>query len=187
MKNLIMQLELTLDGFYAGPNEEFDWFSLDPELWKMRVEQFSTVDTVLLGRKNYVGFGHYWPKVVNNPASTETDIKFSRWLDDIPKVVFSKTLEKAQWKNSRLVNDDLAGEVSRLKNQAGKDILIMSSTSIAQECMKHDLIDEYWLNIHPVTLGSGLPLFRERVNLKLLDSRTFDSGKVYLHYATQRD
>jgi dihydrofolate reductase len=186
MKNLIMQLELTLDGFYAGPHEEFDWFSLDQELWKMRVEQFNRVDTVLLGRKNYVGFRHYWPKVVNNPASTGTDIKFSRWLDDIPKVVFSKTLEKAEWRNSRLVKENLAEEVSKLKKQSGKDILIMSSSSVAQECMKHDLIDEYWLNIHPVTLGKGLPLFKERVNLKLLDSRIFDFGKVYLHYATLR-
>jgi dihydrofolate reductase len=184
MRKLIMQLELTLDGFYAGPNEEFDWFTLDQEAWQARVEQFGTIDTVLLGRKNYLGFGHYWPKVVNNPASTEIDIKFSRWLDNIPKVVFSKTLEKAEWKNSRLVKSDLAEEVSRLKKQSGKDILIMSSSSIAQECMKHDLINEYWLNIHPVTLGKGLPLFKERVNLKLLDSKVFNSGKVYLHYAT---
>jgi dihydrofolate reductase len=154
--------------------------------WKMKVEQFNTIGTVLLGRKNYQGFGGYWPTVVNNPASTETDIKFSHWLDEIPKIVFSKTLEKAEWNNSRLVTGDLIEEVAKLKQGSGKDILIMSSASIAQECMKHDLIDEYWLNIHPVTLGKGLPLFKERVTLKLLNSRTFDSGQVFLHYATQR-
>jgi dihydrofolate reductase len=186
MRRLIMQLELTLDGFYAGPNEEFDWFSLDQDLWKMRVDQFSTIDTVLLGRKNYVGFGSYWPRVVNSPASTEIDIKFSRWLDEIPKIVLSRTLKKAEWKNSRLVKDNLAEEVAKLKKQPGKDILIMSSSSIAQECMKHDLIDEYWLDIHPVALGKGLPLFKEKVNLNLLNSRVFDSGKVFLHYATKR-
>lgn len=186
MRKLIMQLEMTLDGFYAGPNEEFDWFTLDPEQWKMKFGMFSTIDTVLLGRKNYVGFGGYWPTVVNNPASTETDIKFSHWLDAVSKVVFSKTLEKAEWQNSRLVKSDLVEEVSRLKAQSGKDILIMSSASIAQECMKHDLIDEYWLGIHPVALGEGLPLFEERVNLKLLDSKTFSSGQVFLHYAAQR-
>ncbi|MBF6595872.1 MAG: dihydrofolate reductase family protein [Thermaceae bacterium] len=186
MRKLIMQLELTLDGFYAGPNEEFDWFRLDPDQWKMKVDLFSTIDTVLLGRKNYVGFGSYWPSVVNNPASTETDIKFSRWLDEVPKVVFSKTLAKAQWQNSRLVGGDVAGEVSRLKGRSGKNLLIMSSTSIAQECMKHDLIDEYWLGIHPVALGEGLALFKERVNLKLLDSKTFPSGQIFLYYARQR-
>jgi dihydrofolate reductase len=186
MRKLIMQLELTLDGFYAGPNEEFDWFVLEPELWKMRVEQFDQIDTVLLGRKNYQGFGGYWPTVINSPSATETDIKFSRWLDEIPKVVFSRTLDKADWNNSRLVKTDLAKEVAKLKKESGKGILIMSSSSIAQECMKHDLIDEYWFGIHPVTLGQGLSLFKQRVNLKLLDSRTFDSGKVYLHYATVR-
>jgi dihydrofolate reductase len=186
MRKIIMQLELTLDGFYAGPKEEFDWFTLDQELWKMRVDQLSAVDTVLLGRKNYRGFGGYWPTVVNSPASTETDVKFSRWLDDVPKVVFSKTLEKAEWKNSRLVKDDLAEEVSRLKQQSGKDILIMNSVSVAQECMKHDLIDEYWLTIHPLTLGKGLPLFKDRASLKLLDSKVFSSGQVFLHYQTHR-
>jgi dihydrofolate reductase len=186
MKKLIMQLELTLDGFYAGPKEEFAWFTLNQDLWKMRVGQFSTIDTVLLGRKNYQGFGGYWPTVVDNPASTETDIKFSRWLDNISKVVFSKTLDKVPWKNSRLVKSDLVEEVTRLKQESGKDLLIMSSSSIAQECMKHDLIDEYWLTLHPVTLGEGLPLFKQSVNLKLLNSKIFDTGHVFLHYATWR-
>lgn len=186
MKKLIMQLELTLDGFYAGPNEEFDWFSLDQDQWKMKVDLFNTIDTVLLGRKNYVGFGGYWPTVVNHPDASETDIKFSRWLDEIPKVVFSKTLEKAEWHHSRLVKDHLAEEIAKLKQESGKNILIMSSSSVAQECMKHDLIDEYWLGIHPVTLGKGLPLFRERVKLELLNSMVFGSGQVFLHYATQR-
>ena len=186
MKKLIMQLELTLDGFYAGPNEEFDWFRLDPDQWKMKVELFGTVDTVLLGRKNYEGFHGYWPTVVDNPASTETDIIFSRWLDEVPKVVFSRTLKKAKWQNSRLEKGNLAEEVAKLKQGSGKDMLIMSSASIAQECIKHDLVDEYWLGIHPVTLGEGLPLFKERVNLKLLTSKVFGSGQVFLHYATRR-
>jgi dihydrofolate reductase len=140
----------------------------------------------LLGRKVYESFYKYWPAQANNPSASDTDANFSRWLEEIPKIVFSTMLDKADWKNSRLVKDDLIGEVSKLKQQAGKDILILHSSSIAQECVKHGLLDEYWLNIHPVALGSGLPLFKERVNLKLLDSKVFDSGQVYLHYATQR-
>lgn len=157
--------------------------------WKNTFDNYleEGIATVLLGRKNYEGFRGYWPTVVNNPDATETDLNFSRWLDEIPKIVFSKTLEKTQWNNSRLVNDNLAEEVAKLKKQMGKDILIMNSSSIAQACMKHGLLDEYWLTIHPVTLGKGLPLFKERVNLKLLNSRTFDSGQVLLHYAVQRD
>lgn len=185
MRKLIMQLELTLDGFYAGPNEEFDWFKLDPEWWTARVQRYLPgIDTVLLGRKNYEGFQGYWPNVANFPHATETDLAFSRWLDEVPKVVFSTTLEHTAWANSRVVRDDLVGEVSRLKAASGKDILIMSSASIAQACQAHGLIDEYWLTVHPVALGSGLPLFNERINLELLESKAYSSGQVFLHYAT---
>jgi dihydrofolate reductase len=186
MRKLIMQLELTVDGFYAGENEEFDWFKLDPEWWAARVRNYlPTIDTVLLGRKNYQGFRGYWPNVSSFPHATETDLEFSRWLDEVPKVVFSNTLERTEWTNSRMVSNDLVGEVSRLKAASGKNILIMSSASIAQACQAHGLIDEYWLTIHPVTLGRGLPLFKERVNLKLLESKVYSSGQVFLHYATQ--
>jgi dihydrofolate reductase len=186
MRKLIMQLELTLDGFYAGEHEEFDWFTLDPEWWAARVQRYlPSIDTVLLGRKNYEGFQGYWPNMASFPHATDTDKAFSRWLDDVPKVVFSTTLEKTEWTNSRLVNDDLVGEVSRLKAASGKDILIMSSASVAQACMAHGLIDEYWLTVHPVTLGRGLPLFKERVNLELLESKAYPSGQVFLHYATR--
>lgn len=185
MRKLIMQLELTLDGYYAGPHEEFDWFTLDPEAWRLRVDDYrNTIGTVLLGRKNYQGFGGYWPTMANSQVATETDVTFSRWLDEVPKVVFSRTLEKAEWQNSRLVKDDLPGEVSRLKEEPGKDILIMSSASVAQECMQHGLIDAYWLTVHPVALGDGLSLFKDRVGLNLLDSKAFSSGQVFLHYTT---
>lgn len=186
MKKLVVQSDLTLDGFYAGPNEEFDWFTFDQDLWKLSVEQLDTVDTVLLGRKNYEGFHGYWPTVVNDPAATETDIRFSRWLDEVPKVVFSSTLEKAEWNNSRLVKGDLADEVAKLKQESGKDILIMNSSSVVQTCMERDLIDEYWLTVHPLALGEGLPLFKQRINLKVLNSKVFGSGQVFWHYATQR-
>lgn len=187
MRKLIMQMDLTLDSFYAGPHEEFDWFALDAEAWRLQVDTYlSRVDTVLLGRKNYEGFGGYWPTVAETPDANETDVKFSHWLDDTPKVVFSKTLEKAEWANSQLVRDDLGGEVSRLKAQPGKDILIMNSASVAQACRQLNLIDEYWLTVHPVTLGEGLPLFRDRMTLTLLDAKVFPSGQIFLHYETQR-
>ena len=186
MRKLIMQLELTLDGFYAGEHEEFDWFKLDPEWWAARVQRYLPgIDTVLLGRKNYEGFRGYWPNVSSFPHATDTDLAFSRWLDDVPKVVFSTTLERTEWTNSVVVRGDLGAEVSRLKALSGKDLLIMSSASIAQACQAHGLIDEYWLTVHPVTLGRGLPLFKEPVNLELLESKAYPSGQVFLHYATK--
>ena len=186
MRKLIMQLELTLDGFYAGEHEEFDWFKLDPEWWAARVQRYLPgIDTVLLGRKNYEGFRGYWPNVSSFPHATDTDLAFSRWLDDVPKVVFSTTLERTEWTNSVVMRGDLGAEVSRLKALSGKDLLIMSSASIAQACQAHGLIDEYWLTVHPVTLGRGLPLFKEPVNLELLESKAYPSGQVFLHYATK--
>jgi dihydrofolate reductase len=184
MRKVIMQIELTLDGFYAGPKEEFDWFTLDPEAWQFSFGLLSQIDSVLLGRKNYEGFASYWPTVATNPEASETDLAFSRWLDAVPKVVFSKTLDKVEWKNSRLIKDNLAEEVAKLKAQPGKDILIMNSASVAQACIQHGLLDEFWLTIHPVTLGSGLALFKDRVSLKLLSTKVFDSGQVFVHYAT---
>jgi dihydrofolate reductase len=167
MRKLAMQMELTLDGFMTGPNGEMDWFALDPEAWKLRVEKFNTIDTV------------------PNPTATPTDVTFSHWLDDVPKVVFSRTLKQAEWQNSRLAEGDLAEEISRVKAQPGKDVLIMNSASIAQECMRLGLLDECWLNVHPVAIGRGRPLFEDRVGLRLLESRVFESGQVFLRYATQ--
>lgn len=185
MRKLIMLLDLTLDGFYVGPNEEFDWFTNDPDLWRDRVEQFSTIDTVLLGRKNYESFLGYWPGVIDSPDASETDIQFSRWLDDVPKIVFSKTLDTLQWQNARLATE-VTEEISNLKAQPGNDILIMNSSSIAQACMTANLLDEYWLTIHPVALGEGRALFNQKVGLDLLDTRVSGSGQVFLHYATAR-
>jgi dihydrofolate reductase len=102
-------------------------------------------------------------------------------------VVFSNTLETSTWKNSRLAKDDLAKEVSKLKEQPGQDILIMSSASIARACMRHGLLNEYWLTVHPVAIGHGKPLFEDRIGLKLLNTKAYRSGQVFLHYATLGD
>ncbi len=184
VRKLIMQLQLTLDGFYAGSNGEFDWFTLDQEGWRDRVHHsFPQIGTVLLGRKNYQGFRQYWPRVAQMPDVTDTDLMFSRWLDDIPKIVFSTTLNGAPWENSRL-SRDLVGEVRALKEGEGGDLLIMHSASIGQACMARGLVDEFWLTVHPVALGHGLPLFTERIQLALLESRVYSSGQVFLRYRT---
>jgi dihydrofolate reductase len=186
MSKTVAQMELTLDGCTTGPNGEMDWFSLDPETWQLRVSNLDSIGTVLLGRKNYEGFAGYWPLMATNPAASPTDVRFSRWLDEVPKVVFSHTLTEATWPNSRLATGELAGELSDLKEQGGKDVLIMSSASLIQQSQRLGLLDELWLNIHPVTLGEGRRLFTERMNLELLESRVFDSGQIFVRYAVRR-
>ncbi|GMA14243.1 dihydrofolate reductase (plasmid) [Deinococcus metallilatus] len=186
MSRIVAQMELTLDGYMTGPNGEMDWFSLDPDVWQLRVSKYESIGTVLLGRRNYEGFAGFWPLMATNPAASPTDVTFSRWLDAVPKVVFSHTLQGAPWQNSRLAEGDLAGELAKLKQQNGKDVLIMSSASLIQQGQHLGLLDELWLNVHPVTLGEGRRLFTERMNLELLESRVFDSGQVFLHYAVRR-
>lgn len=185
MSKLIAQMELTLDGFMTGPNGEMDWFSLDPEAWKLRVDKYNSIGTVLLGRKNYEGFAGFWPLMATNPAASATDVRFSKWLDATPKVVFSRTLKETAWQHSRLATSDLAEEVSKLKAQSGKDALVMSSASIIQACMKLGLLDELWLTVHPVILGNGRRLFEQRANLELVESKIFASGQFFVRYAIQ--
>ena len=181
-----MQLELTLDGFYGGPNGEMDWFTLDPAAWQHRNDLFrSRIDTVLLGRKNYEGFYGYWSPMEHNLDASDIDRAFSKWLNEVPKVVFSSTLAKAEWQNSSLAQGSIEDAITALKAQPGNDLLIMNSVSVAQAGSR--LIDEYWLNVHPVDIGEGLSLFEERAELELVESKTFDSGQVFLRYLTKRN
>lgn len=120
----------------------------------------------------------------------QDNIDFSHWLDNAPKIVFSRTLEKVEWQNSRLVKDNIAEEISTLKQQPGKDMLNMNSASIVQTFMRLGLVDEYQISVHPVILGSEKPLFKdldERRKLRLLKTKAFNTGVVELHYQSERN
>jgi dihydrofolate reductase len=160
--------------------------AIDEEMDRELVaELLGTVDTLLIGRVLYQGFVSYWPAVATNPSSPPGMAEFARWVEDAPKVVFSKTLEKAEWKNSRIVRDNIAEEVAKLKKRP-KDMVIFGGAGIVSTFMELDLIDEYRIKVHPVVLGSGKPLWqgaKSRMNLKLLKSMTYCSGVVALYYA----
>lgn len=130
----------------------------------------------------------YWPTAAESLTATKHDIDHANWVNHAPKIVFSRTLKKVEWQNSRIVRDNISAEIAQLKEQPGKNLLMIGSTSTAHTFMQLGLIDEYWINVNPVVLGSGLPLFKDikdRIGLKLLSSRTF-SGVVGLHYETNR-
>jgi dihydrofolate reductase len=144
---------------------------------------------MLLGRVLYQGFEQAWPAMAKDPSSPKDLVDFAHWIEDSPKIVFSKTLETVGWKNSRLVSvqddDDIIQEVKKLKQQSGGDMVLFGGARIAQTFVKLDLIDEYRLKLQPIVLGNGKPLFKDRkdrMNLKLLQSKTFDSGVVGLYY-----
>ena len=189
MRNVVLFMHISLDGFAAGPNGELDWISYDQELEKYAEGIVSTVGSPLYGRVTYQLMESYWPTVLTNPSATEHDLAHARWLENVEKIVFSKTLAKVEWNNTRLIKDNIAEEVAKLKQQPGKDLVIFGSPSLAQTFMQLDLIDEYRLTVNPVVLGSGKPLFKDlknRINLKLLETKTFNSGVVGLHYQSDR-
>jgi dihydrofolate reductase len=192
MRRVLFKIELTLDGFIAGPNGEMDWgtpsFGAE-ENWKDVFDMLSTVDTVLMSRVIYQLFKDFWPAAASNPSSSEGEKDFSRWLDNIPKIVFSRTLESVDWVNSRLVRGDAGKEIARLKQEPGKDFVMWGGSILPQALMKLGLIDEYRLNVHPVVLGSGKPLFTGtagRMLLGLASSKAFKSGTVGLCYQPSR-
>jgi len=147
-------------------------------------EEFQTVGAFLLGRLTYEIFAEYWPTVTDE----EDDI--ARSLNSLPKYVVSTTLDEAEWDGTTLIKSDVAEEVARLKEQPGRDILVVGSSGLAQTLMHHDLVDEYRLWLHRVVLRSGKRLFREggpATTLSLVDSRTASSGLVTLTYESDRN
>jgi len=181
---------VTLDGFIGGPNGELDWMVKDDEMDKVLItDLLSTVDTILVGRATYQVFENYWPVVATNPSSSKDMIDLAHWIENTPKIVFSKTLEKVEWKNSRLIKENIADEIAKLKQQPGKDMVIFGGVGIVSTFIKLGLVDEYRLRVHPVALGSGKPLFKDikdRMKLKLLKCEKFNSGVVALHYQPEK-
>ncbi|WP_088043350.1 dihydrofolate reductase family protein [Bacillus sp. EAC] len=187
MRKVILFLHSSLDGFVEGPNGEMDigWVTYNEELEKHAKKILSTVDTVLWGRGTYQMMKNYWSSVPSNPASTKNEIEHANWIEETSKVVFSTTLEKAEWNNSRLVKENIEEEIKNIKKQPGKDIIILGSPRFAHHLMELDLIDVIKITISPVIIGSGLPLFKGseyKRNLSLVENKTFNSGVIGLAY-----
>jgi len=190
MRNIILFMVVSLDGFVCGPDGELDWENRDEEVSRYLIpDLLRTVDTMLLGRVLYQGFEQAWPAMAKDPSSPKDLVDFAHWIEDSPKMVFSKTLETVGWKNTSLVSvrdeNDIVQEVKKLKQQPGGDMVLFGGARLAQTFVKLDLIDEYRFKLQPVVLGHGIPLFqdiKDRMNLNLIASKTFDSGVVGLSY-----
>jgi len=184
MGRLIMWNMVTLDGFFEGPKSwEIDWheYVWGEELEQLSKEQLRSAAMLLFGRVTYQGMAGYW-------SSEKGEI--ADFMNNIPKVVFSRTLEKAEWKNTRLVKENAEQEVAKLKQQPGKDLFIFGSANLSSTLMQHRLIDEYRLGVNPVILGAGSPLFKaspNRMKMKLLEARPLKSGCVILRYQPERE
>lgn len=179
MRKLILWNLVTLDGYFEGPKSwDIDWHEdvFDEELEAFSLEQGRAAGALLFGRVTYEGMAAYWP-------SQEGEI--AEFMNRLPKFVFSRTLEEAEWANTTLVKENAAEVVAELKEQSGKDLFLFGSADFASTLMQHDLIDEYRLCVTPLVLGDGNPLFKpqpERLRFELLEARPLKSGSVLLRY-----
>jgi dihydrofolate reductase len=190
MRKLKLQVQMSLDGFIAGPNGEMDWvvWNWDDKLKNYVFEFTEAVDTIILGRKMTDGFVSYWSDVMtkpDDPSSVDRSHAFAKKMIETPKVVFHKNTKKSQWTNTDVATGDLTDEITKLKSQKGKDIVVYGGASFDTSLIKAGLIDEFHLFINPAAIGSGMTIFKdlnETQKFNLVKSVAFDCGIVELHY-----
>jgi dihydrofolate reductase len=181
---------MSIDGYIAGPNGEMDWIVWDwDDKFKNHVfELTEPVDTIILGRKMTDVFVSYWSDIMTRPDDPSYD--FAKKMIETPKVVFTKTLKKSQWVNTTLATGDLTDEIMKLKNESGKDIVVYGGATFDSSLIKAGLIDEFYLFINPVAIGSGMAIFKginEIQKFTLVKSTPFDCGIVELYFEPKRN
>jgi len=190
MRKLKLHVAMSIDGCIAGPNNEMDWIDFT---WNEKFRDYEDrlhkpVDTILLGRKMTDEFISYWSDVLKRPEDKE--YSFAKKMIDTPKIVFTNTLNKSEWPNTEIATGTLKEEITKLKTQqGGGDIIVYGGASFDSSLIRENLIDEYYLFVNPVVIGNGKTIFKdlkEVRNLSLIESITFDSGVVLLHYGVKR-
>jgi len=188
MRKLRLQVQISVDGCIAGPNNEMDWLVWDDNYIKYLNEITESVDTIILGRKMVDGFIPYWTEVMNKPDDPWN--AFAKKMVEIPKVVFTKTLNKSEWINTDIATGDLKDEITKLKNLDGGDIIVYGGASFDSSLIKEKLIDEFYLFVNPIVIGNGKIIFKdlnEIQKLTLIESKVFDCGLVLLHYKVKKN
>jgi dihydrofolate reductase len=184
MRKLAVFNNVTLDGYFTGVNGDFSWAhsgSEDADFNAFIADNASGGGQLLLGRITYELMAGYWP----TPDAIKNDPIVAEGMNNMPKVVFSRTLGKVSWSNTKLVKGDIASEIRKMKQRPGKDMAILGSGSIVSQLAPEGLIDEYQIVLNPVVLGRGRTMFdglKEKLDLKLTETRTFGNGKVFLRY-----
>ena len=182
MRKLCVFNQVSLDGYFTDQNNDMSWaHKQDPEWNAFTTENAGGGAELVFGRVTYEMMASYWPTpqaLQNNPAVAEA-------MNELPKIVFSRSLDHTAWKNTQLFRSDITGTVRKLKQQPGMDMLIMGSGSIVSQLTDAGLIDQYQVVVNPIVLGAGRTMFdgvRNRMNLKLERTRSFQNGNVILWY-----
>ena len=184
MRKLAVFNNVTLDGYFAGVNGDFSWAHSgreDADFNAFIADNASGGGQLLLGRITYELMAGYWP----TPDAIKNDPIVAEGMNNMRKFVFSRTLGKVSWSNTKLLKGDIASEIRKMKQGPGKDMAILGSGSIVSQLAPEGLIDEYQIVLNPVVLGRGRTMFdglKEKLDLKLTETRTFGNGKVFLRY-----
>ena len=188
MRKVIVSNLVSLDGYIAATDGDLSWFAVGPEFFAYAHELMGKVDTILFGRVTYQMMEGYW----TSPAATaDNDPWVTKKMNELPKVVFSRTLKKASWGkwDNAGISADPVKSVIELKSKAGGDMVIFGSGGLVSALAPQGLIDEYRMIVNPSIIGRGIPMFRgfnDRIPLKLADSRTFDTNVVMLTYQPEK-
>jgi dihydrofolate reductase len=182
MRKLKLQMQVSIDGYVAGPNGEMDWMSWD---WGDDIKTYVTelnqnIDTIVMGRKLAEGFIPHWTAAAEAPDADD----FTHKMVDLPKVVFSKTITESLWENT-VIADDLVTEIKKLKETDGGDIITYGGAGVAASLIQAGLVDDYHLFINPAAIGEGMPIFKlldTKLGLKLVKSQAFEVGIVVVNY-----
>jgi dihydrofolate reductase len=193
-RTVVANISLSLDGRTSGPGGEYDMGWIVPHAItdasrNHMIDVTSPATTVLLGRKNYQGFGSYWPSVANNEEADPRDRDFSQWLNSVEKVVFSSTLKEPTWENSRIVNADPTAIVKELQQQTGGDIIVLASSSIIKRLLEADVLDRLSITLCPEIAGGGARLFDDDLTPSSwapCQSTGTESGAICLVYDRTR-
>jgi dihydrofolate reductase len=178
MKKVIFQMSVSIDGYVEGPDREIDWHIVDDEFNAYAVETLRASDVLIMGRRTYELMAGYWPT-----ASGDDPVK--ELMNGTPKLVFSRTLKRVDWRNSRLATGSVADEVARLKRVPGDGLLWVGGSDLASSFLEQGLMDELRIVLTPILLGAGKTVFdaiKKRYPLKLLSTKSFKSGNVVLTY-----
>ena len=185
MRNLVLFMHTSLDGFVAGLNGEMDWIKVDEEIFDFVGKRVNRADTALYGRVTYEMMQAYWPTAGDRPDATRHDREHSRWYEKVEKIVLSKSMQGKTLPKTTIISGALQETLHRIKNGAGGDILMFGSPRAAHSLMAEELIDEYWLFVNPVLLGRGIPLFKSikrQTSWTLKENHAFTCGVVVLGY-----
>lgn len=189
MRKVKLSMQMTINGYVGGPNGENDWMTWNPddEFLQFLNSQFESSDTMLLGRKLADGFIKFWE---NAADGDNPNIPFAKKIADMPKVVFTKTLDESTWNNTTLAKGNLAKEIADLKKQNGKDIIVVGGAGFVSSLIKEGLIDEYCLIVNPTAMGSGMTIFNSLDRIQKfspIESKLYSGGKIVLRYKPLND